>query len=329
MSILTLIFIVLILVLVVALLLGVWAVAMLCRFFPLWLEAKAADIPFSFGTMFRLHFQKLNASDIFECLKVLKKAGIQVSTPQLIDHQLAGGHLTAVREAAVACDKAGVRMGFPAIAALDLAGRNVAKAVHEHVTPVVIPCPPRKQGYENGLVGVAKDGISLAVKCRISVRTNLEKLIGTAGTATIVARVGQGIVTAIGKANSHREIVEHPSIISEQILARGLDKGTCYDILSLDIEDVTILDNVAARLAREQAEAAKLIAQAQAEERRSLAVAAGQEMVAKTTEMNAQLTGAKAAIPSAVAHAFQRKGAMRSPRLKPLVGDQNKWAPPC
>ena len=311
-----------------ALLVLIWAAAMLCRFFPLWLEAKAADIPFSFGTMFRLHFQKLNARDIFECLKVLKKAGIQVTTTELIDHQLAGGHLPVVREAAVACDKAGVRMGFPAIAALDLAGRNIAKAVREHVSPVVIPCQPRQKGYENGLVGVAKDGISLAVKCRISVRTNLEHLIGMAGAETIVARVGQGIVTAIGNAASHREIVEHPSLISEQILARGLDQGTCYDILSLDIEDVTILDNVAARLAREQAEAAKLIAQAQAEERRSLAVAAGQEMVAKTTEMNAQLTGAKATIPSAVANAFQRPGAMRSPRLKPLVGDQTKWGVP-
>ena len=304
-----------------------WAVAMCCRFFPLWLEAKAAGIPFSFATMFRLHFQKLNASEIFECLKVLKKAGIKVRTEELIDHKLAGGSLSTVREAAVACDKAGVRMGFPAIAALDLAGRNIAKAVHEHVNPVVIPCPPRQKGYENGLVGVAKDGISLAVKCRISVRTNLERLIGMAGAETIVARVGQGIVTAIGKARSHREIVEHPSIISEQILARGLDEGTCYEILSLDIEDITILDNVAARLAREQAEAAKLIAQAQAEERRSLAVAAGQEMVAKTTEMNAQLTSAKAAIPNAVAAAFQRPGALRSPRLKPLVGDQAKWGP--
>ena len=316
------------LVLLVGLIVLGWALIKLFQFFPLWLEAKAAGIPFSFGTMFLLHFQKLNAADIFECLKVLKKAGIQVSTEELIDHQLAGGHLSVVREAAVACDKAGVRMGFPAIAALDLAGRNIAKAVHEHVNPVVIPCPPRQKGYENGLVGVAKDGISLAIKCRISVRTNLERLIGMAGAETIVARVGQGIVTAIGNANSHREIVEHPSIISEQILARGLDQGTCYDILSLDIEDVTILDNVAARLAREQAEAAKLIAQAQAEERRSLAVAAGQEMVAKTTEMNAQLTGAKSAIPTAVAGAFQRPGALRSPRLRPLVGDQNKWSAP-
>ncbi|MBQ4479591.1 MAG: flotillin-like FloA family protein [Victivallales bacterium] len=305
-----------------------WAIIKACQFFPLWVEAKAAGIPFSFGTMFRLHFQKLEAKDIFECLKVLKKAGIQVSTEELIDHKLAGGSITTVREAAVACDKAGVRMGFPAIAALDLAGRNIAKAVREHVNPVVIPCPPRQKGYENGLVGVAKDGISLAVKCRISVRTNLERLIGMAGAETIVARVGQGIVTAIGNAASHREIVEHPSIISDQILARGLDEGTCYEILSLDIEDVTILDNVAARLAREQAEAAKLIAQAQAEERRSLAVAAGQEMVAKTTEMNAQLTGAKSAIPHAVASAFQHPGALRSPRLKPLVGDQNKWCAP-
>ena len=316
-------------VLLLAVLCGLlWAGTMLCKFFPLWLEAQAASIPFSFGTMFRLFFQKLNARDIFECLKVLKKAGIQVTTTELIDHQLAGGHLAVVREAAVACDKAGVQMGFPAIAALDLAGRKIAQAVHEHVNPVVIPCPPRQKGYENGLVGVAKDGISLAVKCRISVRTNLERLIGMAGRETIVARVGQGIVTAIGKAASHREIVEHPSIITEQILARGLDRGTCYDILSLDIEDVTILDNVAARLAREQAEAAKLIAQAQAEERRALAVAAGQEMVAKTTEMNAQLTGAKAAIPNAVATAFQRPGALRSPRLRPLVDDQSKWATP-
>ena len=314
--------------LVIFLLVLGWAVIKLFQFFPLWLEAKAAGIPFSFGTMFRLHFQKLKANDIFECLKVLKKAGIQVFTEELINHKLAGGSLSTVREAAVACDKAGVKMGFPAIAALDLAGRNIAKAVREHVNPVVIPCPPRQKGYENGLVGVAKDGISLAVKCRISVRTNLERLIGMAGAETIVARVGQGIVTAIGKAQSHREIVEHPSIISEQILSRGLDQGTCYDILSLDIEDVTILDNVAARLAREQAEAAKLIAQAQSEERRSLAVATGQEMVAKTTEMNAQLTGAKAAIPNAVATAFQRPGALRSPRLKPLVGDQNKWSMP-
>ena len=316
------------LVLVGCLLALFWAVGMLCRFIPLWIEAKAAGIRFPFRTMFQIYFQRQNPQEIFECLKVLKKAGIQVTVTELMDHQLAGGHIRVVQDAAVACDKAGVRLGFPAIAALDLAGRNIAKAVREHVNPVVIPCPPRQQGYENGLVGVAKDGISLAVKCRISVRTNLERLIGMAGAETIVARVGQGIVTAIGKAQSHREIVEHPSIIAEQILARGLDEGTCYEILSLDLEDISSVDNVAARLAREQAEAAKLIAQARAEERRSLAVAAGQEMVAKTTEMNAQLVGAKANLPSAVAKSFQRPGALHSPRLTPLVGDQAKWAAP-
>ena len=221
-----------------------WAIGMLCRFVPLWIEAKAAGIPFPFRTMFQIYFQCQNSREIFECLKVLKKAGIQVTVTELMDHQLAGGHIRVVQDAAVACDKAGVKLGFPAIAALDLAGRNIAKAVHEHVNPVVIPCPMRQKGYENGLIGVAKDGISLAVKCRISVRTNLERLIGMAGAETIVARVGQGIVTTIGKAQSHREIVEHPSIIAEEILARGLDEGTCYEILSLDIEDISIIDNV-------------------------------------------------------------------------------------
>ncbi len=282
----------------------VWAVKKIFSFMPIWIEARAASIPIGFADCFEMHFQKLNPREIFDALKMLHKAGIEVTCDELQNHVLSGGHLKNVRDAAIAVDKAGLRIGFPQIAQLDLAGRDVALAVRDHVNPVVLRVPPPLPGYENGLVGVAKDGISLGVKARVTVRTRLDNLIGTAGDLTIVARVGEGIVTAIGRAASHREIMEQPGRVAQEIISRGLDRGTCYEILSLDIEDVNVLDNVAARLRTVRADADKRIAQARSEERRALAVAQGQEMKAKTVSAQAEVLASMTELPRSEAAAF-------------------------
>ena len=292
-----------------------WALKMVIGFYPLWIEARAASIPFGFVDCFSMHFQHLPRHEIFEALKTLHKAGIDVTCAELQDHVLSGGDLNHVRDAAIAVDKAGLKIGFAQIARLDLAGRDVAAAVREHVNPVVLLVPPDVPGYENGIIGVAKDGIALGVKARVTARTRLEALIGGAGAPTIVARVGEGIVTAIGRAATHREIMEHPGVIADGIVTRGLDRGTCYEILSLDIEDVNIIDNVAARLRTVQADADKRIAQARAEERRANAVAQNQEMKAKTLSAQADVIASEAELPRSEAGAFH--GA-RLGRRRPL-----------
>ena len=308
------------------LLLLVWAVGSIWRFTPMWVESRAAGVPMSYFQMFLLEFQRLDRGEIFQTLKVLRKAGVTVSGGELADHVLAGGTLQSVQRAAIAVDKAGLNIGFSEISRLALAGRDVAKAVEQHVLPIVLQVPQRgRESNAHGLVSVAKDGIALAVRARITVRTRLDRLIGGAMEDTIVARVGEGIVATIGRANSHREIVEDPGVITRAILERGLDRGTCFEILSLDIEDVSIVDNVAARLKSLQAETDKRIAQARAEERRAGAVANAQEMTARTTGMHAQVVAAQASLPNAVASAFRRRDAGRSRPLRPLVDAHDKW----
>lgn len=308
---------------------GTLGLALLCVFgtvlkrifgsLPLWFESKVAGAPISLWRLLIISFEKLDARRIFETLKMLRKAGVTVTCPELEAHLLAGGNLDRVCQAAVAVDKAGLAFGFQDIARFDLAGRDVAKAVHEHINPIVLECPaPGTGGDQSGLVSVAGDGVALGVRARITVRTRLDKLVGGASEQTILARVGEGIVTVIGRAKSHRDIVKQPALIAEAILAKHLDEGTCYEILSLDIGDVDILENVAARLQSARADADKRIARARAEERRVNAVANAVEMRAKTVRMDAAVTAEEAVLPHAVAMAMGRKEAFRTPPMVDL-----------
>ena len=287
--------------------------------FPLWFESRVAGAPISLWRLWVISCEGLDGRQIFETLKVLRKAGVTVECSELEAHLLAGGNLERVRRAAVAVDKAGLAFGFQDIARFDLAGRDVAKAVYEHVNPVVLACPaPGPGANPMGLISIAGDGIAVGVKARITVRTRLDKLVGGANEQTILARVGEGIVSAIGRAPNHRALLEHPAMIAESILSKHLDEGTCYEILSLDIEDVNVLENVAARLRSARAEADTRIAQARAEERRVNAVANAVEMRARTVGMDAVVKGEESVLPSAVAAAITRENAFRTPPLKDM-----------
>lgn len=298
-----------------------WCGFTMLKFFPLWLESKAAGVPMSMWRQLVMQFRKIDRNRVFEALKILRKAGVNAKCSELEDHILAGGDLERVRAAAVAVDKAGLKMGFAEIARLDLAGRDVALAVEQHVNPQVLSCSPKNS---NGIISVAKDGIALAVKMRVTVRTRLDTLIGAASEQTVLARVGEGIVATVGRAASHREIMERPSVISEALLERNLDRNTCYEILSIDVEDVSIVDNVAARLQSIRAATDKRIAQARAEERRAGAVAVAQEMKARTISMNALVTEKRAILPNALSAAFRAKNCASRP-WRMLVDTRDKW----
>ncbi|NLE55816.1 MAG: UPF0365 family protein [Lentisphaerae bacterium] len=284
-----------------------WFVAFVVRHFPLWLEANAAGLGVSFIDLLTIHLRKLQPVELVDCLKVMRKAGVEVTLADLQSHQLAGGNLASIKSAVVGANKAGIKLGYRDIAAIDLAGRDVRDAVDSHINPKVLRCPvpgqPLVDGREPGVAGIAKDGIRLEVKARVTVRTRLDRLVGGAGEATILARVGEGIVTAIGHADSHRQILESPELIAQEILKRGLDSGTCFEILSVDIADIDVMDNVAARLSSQQADADKRIARAKAEERRANAVASNQEMLSQTMAMRARVVEARENLPLAVAAA--------------------------
>jgi uncharacterized protein YqfA (UPF0365 family) len=227
------------------------------------------------------------------------KAGIPVDQNQLEAHMLAGGNVDRVVDALIAADKAKIPLPFDRAAAIDLAGRHVLDAVKVSVNPRVIQTP--------NISAVAKDGIELIATARVTVRANLERLVGGAGEETIIARVGEGIVSSIGSTPSHKAVLENPDVISKTVLAKGLDSGTAFEILSIDIADVNVGKNIGAILQTDQAEADKRVAQAKAEERRAMAVAAEQENRAKVEEMRAKVVEAEAQVPLAIAEAF-RKG---------------------
>lgn len=286
-----------------------WFAAFAIKQFPLWLEANATGLGIGFLDLLMIKLRGLQPAEIVDCLKVMRKAGIEVEIDELQSHQLAGGSISRLKSAVVGANKAGIKLGYRDIAAIDLAGRDVCDAVDSHVNPKVLRCPvpgqPLVNGREPGIAGVAKDGIRLEVKARVTVRTRLDRLVGGAGEATVLARVGEGIVTAIGHAESHREILEHPEIISAAILQHGLGDGTCFEILSVDIADIDVMDNVSAKLSNQQAEADKRIARAQAEQRRANAVAVNQEMLSQTMEMRARVVAARETLPLAVSAACQ------------------------
>ena len=232
------------------------------------------------------------------------KAGLDVSTNQLETHYLAGGNVPRVVNAMIAADRAEIELPFKTAAAIDLAGRDVLEAVKTSVHPKVIDCPSPTSG-RNTVDAVAQDGIQLKAKARVTVRANLERLVGGATEETIIARVGEGIVTTIGSASSHKAVLENPDSISKVVLAKGLDAGTAFEILSIDIADIDVGDNIGAKLQADQAESDKRRFQAEAEKRRAMAVAQEQEFQAEVANARAEVVRAEAEVPKAMAEAFR------------------------
>ncbi len=260
----------------------------------LWISAMAAGVHVGIFSLVGMRLRRVVPARIILPLVKATKAGLKLSANQLEAHYLAGGNVDGVVNALIASERAGIDLSFEKAAAIDLAGRNVLEAVQMSVNPKVIETP--------NISAVAKDGIELLVKARVTVRTNLERLVGGAGESTIIARIGEGIVTTVGSADTHKSVLENPDDISKLILAKGLDAGTAFEILSIDIADVDIGRNIGANLQSLQAEADKNIAQAKAEERRAMAVAREQEMRAYVVE-------AEAEVPKALAYAL-REGKM-------------------
>lgn len=256
----------------------------------LWISAKAANVKVGIFTLIGMRLRRVQPRNIVMPLIKATKAGLDVGVNQLEAHYLAGGNVDNVVNALIASERAGIDLPFEKAAAIDLAGRNVFEAVRMSVNPKVIETPK--------ISAVAKNGIELLVKARVTVRANLERLVGGAGEATILARVGEGIVTTCGSAEKHAEVLENPDEISKSILSKGLDAGTAFEILSIDIADVDVGRNIGAELQADQAEADKKIAQAKAEERRAMAVAKEQEMRAAVVE-------AEAEVPKAMAQALR------------------------
>lgn len=292
--------------------------------FNLWLRAKASSIQVSILDMLMMRLRNINPHEVVESIITMTKAGLDVSANDIESHILAGGSLAAVSEAAIRVQKADLDMDFRQLAAIDLAGRDTVDAIETHVNPKVLVCPDPSEG-RTVVTGVCRDGVRVAASARVTIRTRLDRLVGGAGKNTIVARVGEGIVAGIGRAKSHQDVLGHPQSISEYILARGLDSGTCFEIVSVDISDVSIKDNVGARLKSDQAEADKFMAQARAEVRRAAAVAAHTEMQARTREMESKVTQARRALPTAEAAAFRKSNLGARQALPPTTNTSLHW----
>lgn len=263
----------------------------------LWISALAAGVKISIFTLVGMRLRRVIPNRVVNPLIKAHKAGLNVGTNQLESHYLAGGNVDRVVNALIAAQRANIELTFERCAAIDLAGRDVLEAVQMSVNPKVIETP--------FIAGVAMDGIEVKAKARITVRANIERLVGGAGEETIVARVGEGIVSTIGSSESHKKVLENPDMISQTVLGKGLDSGTAFEILSIDIADVDIGKNIGAILQTDQAEADKNIAQAKAEERRAMAVAQEQEMRARVEEMRAKVVEAEAEVPLAMAEALR------------------------
>jgi uncharacterized protein YqfA (UPF0365 family) len=297
--------------------LGLLAVVIFFRFIPigLWVTALASGVRVSFLTLFGMRFRKVNPAFIVNPLINAHKAGLALPINALEAHYLAGGNIERVVRALISADKAGIPLDFKQATAIDLAGRDVFEAVQVSVNPKVITTPK--------VAAMARDGIQLLAMARVTVRANINRLVGGAGEETILARVGEGIVSTIGSAASHKEVLANPDLISKTVLGKGLDSGTAFEILSIDIADVDVGKNIGAELQTDQAEADKRIAQAKAEERRALAVAMETEYKAETQRQRAKLVEAEAAIPLAIAEAFKRGqlGVMDYQRYRNIEAD--------
>ncbi|MFQ5851951.1 MAG: flotillin-like protein FloA [Candidatus Binatia bacterium] len=281
----------------------------------LWITAFFSGVAVNLATMIGMRLRKVPPANIIKPLINATKAGLDLKIGEMEAHYLAGGDVDRVVNALISADKANIGLSFQRATAIDLAGRDVLEAVRVSVNPKVIETPL--------VSAVAKDGIQLKAVARVTVRANIDRLVGGAGEETIIARVGEGIVSTIGSARDHKAVLENPDTISKTVLQRGLDSGTAFEILSIDIADVDVGRNIGAQLQIDQAEADKQIAQAKAEERRAMAVAREQEMRARTQEMRAKVVEAEAEVPMAMAHAFRegRLGVMDYYNMQNIQAD--------
>ena len=274
------------------------------QFFNLWLQAFVSKAPVGFGALIGMKFRKVNPKVIVESRITALKAGLHVTTDQLEAHYLARGDVPRVIRAMIAADRARIELPFETACGIDLAGRDILEAVQTSVNPKVIDCPNPAYGRTT-IDAVAQDGIQLKAKARVTVRANIARLVGGATEETIIARVGEGIVTTIGSAVSHKAVLENPDKISKTVLAKGLDAGTAFEILSIDIADIDVGENIGAKLQADQAEADKRRFQAEAEKRRAMAVAQEQEYKAEVQKNRALVVLAEAEVPRAMADAFR------------------------
>ncbi len=310
---------------VVGLILLVFAIVIF-NFFFVWLRAMAAGAKVTFVELIALRLRSVPVGMIVDTRITAIKSGLGMTIDDLSTHYLAGGNAVMVTQALIAARKAGIHLEFDRACAIDLAtkgtGKTVLEAVKTSVNPKVIDCPAPATGKVT-IDAVAKDGIVIKAKARVTVRTNLDRFVGGATEETIIARVGEGIVTTIGSSNSYKDVLENPDRISKTVLDKALDSNTAFEILSIDIADVDVGENVGAKLQAEQAEANKLIAQAQAEVRRATAVALEQENVAKVQEMRARVVEAEAQVPMAMAEAFRsgNLGVMDYYKMKNVQAD--------
>lgn len=281
----------------------------------LWFSARLSGVQISLIQLILMRWRRVPPSVIVNAMITSKKAGLDLLRDDLEAHYLAGGRVVPVVNALVSADKANIDLDFKAATAIDLAGRDVFEAVQMSVNPKVIDTPP--------VTAVAKDGIQLIARARVTVRANIRQLVGGAGEETVLARVGEGVVSSIGSATSHKAVLENPDSISKVVLSKGLDSGTAFEILSIDIADVDIGKNIGAVLQTDQAQADKKIAQAQAEKRRAMAVAEEQEMKAKAQEARAKVILAEAEVPKAMAEAFRNGnlGIMDYYKMKNIEAD--------
>ena len=293
------------------------AVILLFTFVPvgLWISALAAGVKVGIFDLIGMRLRRVSPSKIVNPQIKAEKAGLNVSVSKLEAHYLAGGNVDRVIDALIAAERANIPLVFERACAIDLAGRNVLEAVQMSVNPKVIETPV--------VAAMAKNGIEVKVKARVTVRANIERLVGGAGEETIIARVGEGIVTTVGSSEAHKDVLENPDLISRTVLNKGLDAGSAFEILSIGIADVDVGRNIGAQLQTDQAEADKRIAQAKAEERRAMAVAKEQEMRAAVEEMRAKVVESEAEVPLAMAEAFRKGnlGVMDYYKMQNVVSD--------
>lgn len=281
----------------------------------LWITAFFSGVKISMATLIGMRLRRVAPSRIVNPMIKATKAGIEIKIDELEAHFLAGGNVNTLVDALIAAQRANIPLEFERAAAIDLAGRNVLEAVQVSVNPKVIETPV--------IAAVSKDGIEVMAKARVTVRANIERLVGGAGEETIIARVGEGIVTTVGSSTSHKDVLENPDSISKTVLGKGLDSGTAFEILSIDIADVDVGRNIGAKLQMDQAEADKRIAEAKAEERRAMAVALEQEMVAEVQAQHAKVIEAEAQVPLALAKALEegKLGVLDYYNMKNILAD--------
>ena len=302
---------------VLVIVLALIVVLVFLRFVPvgLWITSLAAGVHVSIGSLAGMRLRRIQPKLLVNPLIKARKAGLDVTLSKLETHYLAGGNVDRVINALIAAQRAEITLEVERAAAIDLAGRDVLTAVQMSVNPKVIETPV--------VAAIAKDGIELRAKARVTVRANIDRLVGGAGEETIIARVGEGIVTTVGSADSHKAVLENPDLISRTVLAKGLDAGTAFEILSIDIADVDVGRNIGAQLQMDQAEADRRIAQAKAEERRAMAVAHEQEMIAQVQEQRAKVVEAEAEVPRAMAEALRsgKMGVMDYYQMQNVISD--------